>query len=142
MFYEIACRGRLTSNVAHNLLKEKIGAGSIVATDKHSYILAYPRTLKELKAACHSACDSKTDHTPLNPVNALHSRLKTFLGAFRGVSTRRLSNYLAWFKWIETFKCTNNAQTTCSLVIKQLFQGDYQTTWRSYKATARPFMDY
>ena len=139
MFYEIACRGRLTSNVAHDLLKEKIGAGSIVVTDKHR---AYPCALKELKVACHSAYDSKVDHAPLNPINALHSRLKTFLGTFRGVSTRRLSNYLAWFKWIETFRRANSAQNTCNLVIKQLFQGDYRTTWRSYKATERPFMDY
>ena len=33
------------------------------------------------------------------PCPALHSALKAFLARFRGVSTRRLPNYLAWFCW-------------------------------------------
>ena len=35
-------------------------------------------------------------------VNALHSRLKAWLASFRGVSTKYLPLYLAWFRYFDT----------------------------------------
>jgi hypothetical protein len=37
-------------------------------------------------------------------VNSLHSRFKTWMERFHGVSTKHLGSYLAWFKWIEQTK--------------------------------------
>lgn len=42
----------------------------------------------------------------INHVNAYHSRLKTFLRPFNGVSTKYLNNYLTWNIWIRNKRTT------------------------------------
>lgn len=37
-------------------------------------------------------------------VNSFHSRLKNWMTRFNGVATKYLSDYLAWFRWLEYFK--------------------------------------
>lgn len=137
MFYEIACRGRLKSNVAKDLLSQKVSDRAVVITDKHK---AYIKSLDELDVKQHKSYDAKIDHAPLNPINSLHLRFKSFLHNFKGVATRRLGNYLAWFKWLEVYK--NSEIGLKNLVIKQLSKTDYKHTWESLKHTPYLFMDY
>ena len=68
----------------------------MVSTDRQR---GYVRALAEMGVAAHERFTSSGPRAPLNRVNALHSALKAFLARFRGVSTRRLPNYLAWFCW-------------------------------------------
>jgi hypothetical protein len=58
------------------------------------------------------------------------------------VATRRLWNYLAWFKWIWSFRRGRTAEQTAVLVVKQVGASPYKTTWRNYKRTPYPFYDY
>ena len=39
----------------------------------------------------------------INRINAVHSLLGAFIEPFRGVSTKHLGAYLAWFRWRRTF---------------------------------------
>lgn len=39
----------------------------------------------------------------INHINSLHSKLKIWMYRFKGVSTKFLSNYMACYKWIESF---------------------------------------
>jgi hypothetical protein len=41
------------------------------------------------------------DH--INHINSLHSKLKIWMYRFKGVSSKFLSNYVAWYKWLESF---------------------------------------
>ena len=70
--------------------------GSTVVTDGHkNYGFAGGRY-------SHVVVDPKDPSTGhINMVNSLHSRLKAFLDRFRGVSTRRLGRYLAWFTYAD-----------------------------------------
>ena len=68
--------------------------GAVVSTDRQR---GHARALAEMGVAAHERLASSGPRAPLNRVNALHSALKAFLARFRGVSTRRLPNYLAWF---------------------------------------------
>jgi transposase-like protein len=34
-------------------------------------------------------------------INAFHSRLKSFMRPFQGVSTKHLNNYLVWYAWMQ-----------------------------------------
>ncbi|WP_281695196.1 IS1595 family transposase [Collinsella tanakaei] len=70
--------------------------GAVVSTDRQR---GYVRALAEMGVAAHERFASSGPRAPLNRVNALHSALKAFLARFRGVSTRRLPNYLAWLCW-------------------------------------------
>ena len=139
MFYEVACRGRLDTATATDLLTGRIGSGALVATDK---LGAYPAAMRELGVAAHAAFDSKEGKAHLNHVNNLHSRIEGFIAPFKGVSTKHLAAYMAWFKWMECFRSGHGAGETAELAVRQLAGGTYQTPWRGYKLKESPFMDY
>ena len=40
----------------------------------------------------------------ISEINGIHSQLETWLSKFKGVSTRRLQEYLDWFVYIFTMK--------------------------------------
>ena len=137
ILYDVPCRGGLSAQKAKEVLDGKVGAGSIVCTDKGS---AYPRALRELGVACHCAF-AAVDHK-VNRINNVHSRLKTFMSRFHGVATRRLSAYLAWFKWHESFKHDRDGRDLAELAVRQVGDGTYDTTWRGYRDAAYPFFGY
>lgn len=138
MFYEIAGRGRLNSGAAFSLLEDKIEEGAIVSTDK---LNSYAPVMRELGVACHNAYDAK-EHGKLNRINNLHSRIDFFMVSFRGVSTRRLGGYLAWFKWLYSFKRQRSASDMAELIVRQLSDTMYTTSWRRCKDTPHLFMEY
>lgn len=137
-FLEVACRGRLDSKSAENVLRNKIESGSIIATDKHG---SYASAMAELGVSRHYAYDSKKEHGGINAVNSLHSRVKAFFSVFNGVSSKWLSLYLAWFAWNESFKKCS-ASESAEIAVRQLSSETYDTTWRKCKDAAYPFFDY
>ena len=137
MFFEIAGRGNIDSERAEAFLGGKVESGAIVSTDGSR---AYPRAMKPLDARRHEASPSEAH--AINVVNNLHSRLWDFLDHFRSVATRRLWNYLAWFKWIWCFKVGRTAEEVADMVVRHVAGGSYRTTWRQCKNTPYPFYDY
>ena len=91
-----ACRGKMGIADARRAMAGCALEGAVVSTDRQR---GYVRALAEMGVAAHERFASSGPRAPLNRVNALHSALKAFLARFRGVSTRRLPNYLAWFCW-------------------------------------------
>ena len=137
IFYEVAGRGGLSEDAARIILSDKLAKGAIISTDGAH---VYKKVLASLSVARHNAT-KRADHA-INRVNGLHSHLKAFIDHFKGVSTRRLSNYLAWFKWMWTFKVHRAADELAGLIVRQASKATYETSWRSYKVTPYPFFDY
>jgi len=133
-FYEVACRGALTSEVAMDSLRNRILSGAIVNTDKHH---SYGRVLKELEVASHIAIDSKK-HENLTTMDHIHSAISTFLRPFNGVSTKWLHLYLAWFKWL---RCYDNKGSGKDNLLKQAFTGRYVHTYAAICGMGLPFRD-
>lgn len=138
-FFEVSGRGVLSRKRAMDVLKGRIKAGSIVATDKAT---AYVDVLAELDVATHAAYDSK-DRTKgtINRINTVHSLLSSFMEPFRGVSTKHLSSYLAWFRWCRTFMATDTASAERT-VARQLVNGICRTRIREMFNVLPPYMDY
>ena len=137
IFYEIAGRGGLDEAAARELLADKLAVGAIISTDRAH---VYRRVLPALGVGAHIA--SKREEHAINRVNSLHSQMRHFIGRFRGVSTRRLENYLAWFKWTWCFKVRRSADELAELIVRQAARGTYEKTWRQYKVTPYPFYEY
>lgn len=78
--------------------ERRIGKGALVVTDKAG---AYPAVLKRLGATLERT--DATEHA-INRINSLHARFKDFIYDFKGLSTKHLQSYLAWFQWTEAFK--------------------------------------
>ncbi len=130
-FYDVVCRGALTIDLALDSLKNRICSGAIVNTDKHK---AYPKVMKTLEVAAHNAILSR-DADNLSEINKIHQDIRTFMAPFKGVSTKWLPYYLAWYKWIRTF--SHNAQ----VAIKQIVSGSYIHKWREIPGIPIPLRD-
>ncbi|WP_080802399.1 IS1595 family transposase [Arabiibacter massiliensis] len=74
----------------------------------------------------------------LEMVNSLHSRLKSFVGRFNGVSNRRLQRYLDWFCWREQFRFS--ARDRRELLYGHEAAGRYVCTRQLTHLESRPFM--
>jgi len=100
LIMEMLCRGRATSNKLNDLYNGHISESSTVCTDSLS---GYKTLSKKLNLKHKPIASGK--HTNgifnLQRINSLHSRFKTWIRRFNGVSTKFLPNYLKWFKWIE-----------------------------------------
>lgn len=132
-FYDVSCRGAMTKEICGNVLRNRICEGSIINTDNHK---AYPEVLSKLKVQAHNAYDSK-DHERLEPINRVHERIRSFFRSFRGVSTKWLDLYMAYFKWMWEFSRSSDKPESISS--KQIFKGDYEHRWRSINRMKLPF---
>jgi transposase-like protein len=139
MFYELTGRGLLSKERADTVLKNKIGTGAIISTDKAH---AYRKALKELDIAAHMAYGSRDrSEGTINRVNTLHSQIAGFMYRFKGVSTKHLSSYLAWFKWQQSFS-RGNAKDVMDILAKQLNAGVSHLRISDYKEIPSPYMEY
>ena len=128
-FYDVTCRGGLTSDIAQKTLGSRIESGAIVNTDKHR---AYPKVMKELSVAVHNRISSK-DHAATPRLDNVHGDIRSFMSPFKGVSTRWLHLYLAWYKWLKCF--AYNAVVAA----KHIVGGDYIHRWNDIKTLGSPF---
>ena len=119
-FLQVSGRGILSRKRAMDVLRDRIASASVVATDKAS---AYVDVLAELEVDAHTVYDSKDpSEGTINRINTVHSLLDTFMKPFKGVSTKHLGTYLAWFKWCMTFMATDSG-TAERTVARQLANG-------------------
>ena len=115
---------------AYKALNGRIGRGALVVTDKAG---AYPAVLERLGGTLERA--DVTEHA-INRINSLHARLKDFMHGFKGVSTKYLQSYLAWFQWTEAFKSGPAEQR--GAIGRQLRNGVYRLTRSMYVRMPMP----
>lgn len=138
-FFEVSGRGVVSRKRAAETLRDRIGAGAVVATDKAT---AYIDVLHDLKVASHESYDSKDrSEGTINRINTVHSLLDSFMVRFKGVSTKHLAAYLDWFRWCRTFMAAGS-RTAESTVARQLANGSCSTRVRGMFGLEPPLMDY
>jgi len=135
MFYDVACRGRLDRMTAMRTLESRISDGAMINTDRHN---AYPEVLFKLGTAFHNAYSS-SDHKSLERINDLHSSIRGFMRKFKGVSTKWLHCYLAWFKWLREFGRSGAVME--DIAAGQIRSGDYEHLWKNIDRMPLPFRD-
>jgi transposase-like protein len=81
-----------------NALDGRIQEKQTIITDSKS---AYIEVAKKYKATLHQIPSGfySNGQYHLGDINEVHSRLKLWLSQFKGVSTKHLSRYLAWFRF-------------------------------------------
>ena len=115
---------------AYKVLNGRIGKSALAVTDKAG---TYPAFLNHLGATLE-----RTDASgrAINRVNSLHARLKDFMHGFKGVSTKHLQSYLAWFQWTEAFK--SGPAERRGVIGRQIRNGVYRLTRRMYVRMPMP----
>ncbi len=96
-------RGKISTTAMGRLFENKIDSEAIACTDSCRSFKKFAREsnlkLVQLPKGKKKECIYHLQH-----VNSFHSRLKNLMTRFNGVSTKYLSDYLAWFRWLEYFK--------------------------------------
>lgn len=139
VFFEIAGRGTMDKERCDAVLSGRIGKGAVVSTDDH---IAY-RDMEGKYGVEHRVYSSKANNGELNDVNGLHSHLRAFLATKRGVSTRRLSLYLAEFAWRWNVRANSkDTGTVSACVVKQIAETAFTRTRKSYESDPYPFYSY
>ena len=135
-FCRLAGRGRPTDAELEASL-EGLGPCERVSTDGHS---GYARVLPGLGAGAHEAKPAGEAAGDLGMVNALHQRLKRFLGRFAGVSTKWLGHYLAWFGWAE--QARRSGSRPARVLSGQAAAGRYEHTRAALLSMQQPLWGY
>ena len=139
-FLELAARAALNAEAAKDILSDKVAEGAIVSTD---WAAPYKTVMKELGVAVHNRyVSTNRSQGVINAVNALHARLTDFLAPFRGLSTRRLRWYFAWFEWVEAFRSLRTRSDRVVLATGHVVNGYYVTRLRDLWTTPYPFSEY
>lgn len=116
MISELICKGRMKSTDVERLFNDKMEKDSILCTDSHhSYVKftqKYGLEHQRIKRGRHKEGVYHIQH-----VNAFHNNLGYWMDRFRGVSTKYLSNYLYWFKWLCYFNAEKDAEKSKHLFI-------------------------
>jgi len=60
----------------------------------------------------------KEDVYHIQHINAVHSNLKRWMRRFNGIATKYISNYLKWFKWLDTFSTEKDTVKTKNFIVQ------------------------
>ena len=102
------CNGRITTTDIVKFFDGKLGKDTTFCVDSHKSYIGIKKDLNiELKQIPRgkSMLDSVYH---LQHINSLHSAFKRWLMHFNGVSSKYISNYLAWFKFLQLSKKNKN----------------------------------
>ena len=120
MLLRSTCLARPTGKQVTNVLDGHVAAGALLVTDRHN---AYPICARNLGLA-HEALNCATslgeNGIHVQNVNNLHSQLKGFMRPFKGVATKYLDHYLAFYKFTKMNPLPAVAQPTASITRVQL----------------------
>lgn len=130
-FLTMSGRGLLSKSRAIIALGGKLARGAYAITDKAA---AYPGAMETLGV---TLTQTEADDHAINRANTLHSLFHGFLSGFRGVSTKRLDEYLAWFLWRRTY-----VQDQEDIAIRQVNVTMCDDTVRDWAHVTPPYMDY
>lgn len=97
MFFQIAGTGPLTSKMVTECLTSKLQNVNKIITDcKSSYESDCKKNKWNLVQIKSGGYTDENGHNLAN-INSLHSGLPSFLGHFKGVSSKHLQGYLDWY---------------------------------------------
>ncbi|CEN83332.1 Transposase and inactivated derivatives [[Clostridium] sordellii] len=126
------CNGRITTNEIVGFFDGKLGEDVTFVVDSHKSYMGIKKDLNvELKQASRgkSMLDSVYH---IQHVNDLHSGFKIWLIPFNCVSSKYISNYLAWFKFLQLSKKNKKTDRIKDMLVDVATKDTYVT-----RATSR-----
>ncbi|KQL18390.1 IS1595 family transposase [Cytobacillus solani] len=101
---KVACMGRIVKPKVDDLIGSKLSKENVIVTDAWR---AYKTYAKEKGLEHYRIKSDGGKHVikglyHIQNVNGLHSRLKQWIDRFKGVATKYLDNYLAWFLFVDS----------------------------------------
>mgnify|MGYP003461922340 FL=1 len=100
---KVACMGRVMKTKVDNLIGSKLTSDNVLVTDAWRAYKTYAneKGIEHYRIKSNSGKYVIKGLYHIQNVNGLHSRIKQWIGRFKGVATKYLDNYLAWFLFID-----------------------------------------
>ena len=95
--FRVADAGVVAETAEHQV-RDVVGPSVRVGCEMHSSVGSAAAALGREVSRSYSA------ERRLNPLNSVHSAMKSFMARFRGVSSRRMQLHLDWFSWHSGFR--------------------------------------
>ena len=121
------CNGRIKTDDIIQFFDGKLGEDVTFVVDSHKSYIGIKKDLNiELKQVPRgkSMLDSVYH---LQHINSLHSGFKRWITTFNGVSSKYISNYLAWFKFIQLSKKNKKSDRVKDMLINVATKDTYIT---------------
>lgn len=116
--------GKISSECVEKVLSDRLGPDTILCTDQEKAYHLYTQTHQIEWIPMDT--DRRTNGIyGIQRINAYHSRLKGFLSRFRGVSSKYLDNYLAWYNLM--FCCTKEKEEAKRMTMGYSFLAHSET---------------
>lgn len=102
IIFEMVTKGRIGTVDLERLFKDRLDPKSLICTDSHP---SYNKFIKKYASEHIKIASGKHKNGVYHiaHVNSIHSKFKKWIARFNGVATKYLTNYLHWFKWLQTF---------------------------------------
>jgi hypothetical protein len=135
---DLTCMGRPSQIDLERFFTNRIQQKSILCTDAHqSYVPVAKKldlSVKQFKQGKHADGIYHIQH-----VNSYHSRMKYWIEGFRGVSTKYLSNYLCWFKWLSVKNSQKDVEKA-KFIFLRLSAEETNVTWKKFSNLSAVFI--
>lgn len=106
MILGVAGRGRISLKQIEQVLGNRIDRNATLCTDSHPSFRKFAKThhikFKPVNISKGKRVVKKIYH--IQHANSAHTRLKTWMARFNGVSTKKLDNYAQWYGLLEETK--------------------------------------
>lgn len=102
----VAGSGRSSAEKLKLMLADKVTKDNVLCSDADSAIKAFATELEIEHVVLNSKKKQRVKHGiyHIQNVNSCHKELKSWIDRFRGVATKYLDNYLAWYRFITDSK--------------------------------------
>ena len=93
--------GKTSTDKVKAVFDNRIAETSVLVTDKEGSYRRFARenNIELIQIKAEQRTFKGIYH--IQHINAFHSRLKSFMRPFQGVSTKHLNNYLVWYAWMQ-----------------------------------------
>lgn len=109
MILGVAGRGRISMKQIERVLGDRIDPEATLCTDSHPSFRKFAKT-HHIKFKPSKGKRVVKDIYHIQHVNSAHTRLKTWMARFNGVSTKKLDNYAQWYGLMEETKSLSNQE--------------------------------
>jgi transposase-like protein len=108
----VAGRGRISLKAIERVLGNRVGEDATLCTDSHTSFKAFAKAnhLKYQPVNISKGNRVVKGIYHIQHVNNAHTRLKTWMVRFQGVSTKYLESYVRWFSLMEETKTLTNRE--------------------------------
>lgn len=126
---KVACMGRISKEKLNIILDKRIHNEVVLCTDAWKSYKTYSKE-KGLEHYVLNTSEKKyviKDIYHIQNVNAYHSHFKKWLDRFKGIASKYINNYLAWFNFLEEAKFEAIHSRKKTMLIKSCLNATTET---------------